>query len=216
MFSSILCSKKLSKKEKLQILMWGSGALRCFFKLLSGVVLDDKLFVDFSSELGTLWLTYESTFHFFFVECKVFRHEVVVLDRFFDDVEVAGFLTQADSLAGFERVGWDIHTFAIYSHVTVVDELTCLTACSCKSELVYDCIQTGSEKDHEVFTMNTFHFCRTVEDCTELALSDSIHETELLLLLKLHSVFGKLSSLCWSVVTRGVRTAFEFFACATQ
>ena len=119
-------------------------------------------------------------------------------------LERFGFLTNANYLAGFNRIRRDIHHLAIDNDVTVQHELTGCGTRGSDTQTEYDIVETGFEQLKEHFTFHTFGARSFLKQVSKLSFQYTVSVFGFLLFTKLNAILGSFSSLVDAVLSRGI------------
>ena len=116
-------------------------------QLLFGVQFDDKCFVDFYRNFVAFGHTGKCAFEAVEVLFDVrYIESLQFLERFFVHFVGTGSFFQSDNGTNFNVCRRDVAAFAIDQDVAVVDHLTCLADGVCKTDTVYQVIQTAFQQ----------------------------------------------------------------------
>ncbi len=126
------------------------GCLSCYKLELQQtvVVFDDLSFVDVQRELVSLWQTGEGSGEFLVIDGNVSRNDWLAFDRFFDDLQRAGF-DESDDVSDFAKIAGDVDFLSVDGDVSVVNQLAGSGAGAGEAHAINEVIQTGFQDAEE-------------------------------------------------------------------
>ena len=182
--------------------------------MLLGVQVDDKLLVDGLGDLCADGHVQELAGEGLCIELKP-GVLGCACNRLLDDLEALGALADSDYIAGLHLCRRDVAVVAVEGDVVVAYELTCGGPGGGDAETVHYVVETALEEEDEVLTLLTGEAGSLDVGVVELALQNSVHVLDFLLLLELGAVlFGFLALRCETVLSRREVSLLKIFVSA--
>ena len=90
----------------------------------------------------------------------------------------AAALVKSDNVALLNTVRGDIYTLAVYSEMSVSNELSCFSSCKSKAHSVNNIVKTGLEDSDKVITGLALHLGSNLKIVVERLLKNAVDELE--------------------------------------
>ncbi len=182
--------------------------------MLLGVQVDDKLLVDSLRDLCADGHVEELAGKGLCVELKpgVLCYRC---NRLLDNLEALAPFADCDYVAGLYLSRRDVAVISVEGDMIVGNELTCGCPGRGDAETVHYVVETALEEEDEVLTLLTGEAGSLDVGVVELALQNSVHIFDFLLLLELSSVLFALFALrCETVLSRREVSLLKIFVSA--
>ena len=178
--------------------------MRCtvYWKLLLGVQLDDKVCGSLVIEILNAGHSCNLNGEVCLVSLKPERNYSCssLLNNILELSAAAASLVESDNIAFLDTVRGNVNTLAVYSEMSVSNELSCLTSCESETHSVNYVIKSGFEDSDKVITGLALHLGSDLEVVVEGLFKHAVDELQLLLFLELHTILRNL----FSAVSTGI------------